>query len=164
MLNSEQQQMVESSIWVVNTALKKQGLEKDKDLKQDALLYMCQCAERFDKTQGVKWTTYAYKNVYLFIKRNHAKEMKRKSALIDQDLFDMNENLLQQFEEDLFNNPCQRLKAFMSKCSPQQQTILTKGLEGYTIPEIALQINISNTQVANRLRGVKQKAREMYYE
>ena len=161
MLSSKQREMVESSIWVVNTALKKQGLQKDKDLKQDALLYMCQCAERFDETQGVKWTTYAYKNVYLFIKRTHAKEKLRKSALIDKDLFDLNEDVMGVFCDNLCDSPRSELNSFMKTCTQQQRTILEKKLQGYTCPEIAIQINATHTQVTNRIRNIQQKAREI---
>lgn len=161
MLNSEQREMVESSVWVVNTALKRQGLERDKDLKQDALLYMCQCAERFDKTQGVKWTTYAYKNVYLFIKRTHAKEAKRLHATVNIGVYDLNEDAIAQFNENLYDNPTYKLESFIKTCNDQQKEILLKKLEGYTCPEIAVQINATHTQVTNRIRDIQQKAREL---
>src|SRR5574344_1642765 len=74
MLTAEQQNIIENSIWVVNTALKRQGLTYNKDLRQSAIVYMCECLTRFDPSRNIKWTTYAYKNVYLFIKRTHKKE------------------------------------------------------------------------------------------
>ena len=40
MLTKEQQNIIENSIWVVNTALKKQGLQKDSDLRQNEILYL----------------------------------------------------------------------------------------------------------------------------
>ena len=43
MLTKEQQHTIENSIWVVNTALQKQGLSSDEDLRQSAILYMCKC-------------------------------------------------------------------------------------------------------------------------
>lgn len=41
------------------------------DLKQEAALWLCKCAQRFDPARGVKWSTYAYRSVYLRIKRLH---------------------------------------------------------------------------------------------
>ena len=79
-LTAIQQKEIEDSEWVVNTALKRQGLSCNEDLRQSAILYMCECLLRYDPTKGIKWTTFAYKNVYLFIKRTYKKENKRKSC------------------------------------------------------------------------------------
>ena len=168
MLNDEQRQMVESSIWVVNTALKKQGLEKNKDLKQDALLYMCQCAERFDASKGVKWTTYAYKNIYLFIKRTHAHEMKKSAPIIDFDLFDvsdglldLNEDLLDEInKEPMYNNPKYKLENVMQNCSPQERVVLKQRLKGYTQPEIAEQMGCNLSKINLYMKNIQQRERD----
>ena len=71
----------------INTALKKQGLQENEDLRQSAILYMCKCLERFDPTKNIKWTTFAYKNIYLYIKREHNKEAAKQALLISTELF-----------------------------------------------------------------------------
>ena len=161
MLNDEQRKMVESSVWVVNTALKKQGLEKNKDLKQDALLYMCKCAERFDKTQGVKWTTYAYKNVYLYIKRKNAKDTWRTNFIIGDDIFEMKDFFVDRFEEEMFDSPQLQLEEFMKHCSSQEQEIIQKKVQGYTSLEIAIQTNATKSQIDNQIRNIQQKGQEI---
>jgi len=161
MLNDEQRKMVEESIWVVNTALKKQGLECDKDLKQDALLCMCQCAERFDASKGIKWTTYAYKNVYLYIKRTHAKQNKKSAPLIKQDLFDMGDNIDGIQGVNIYDDPKYRLDGFMGVCSKNEKALLKAKLRGYTLPEIAKQLNCSAEKVNITVKSIKEKAREI---
>ena len=37
MLSDEQRETIENSLWVVNTALKNQGLSSDEDLRQSAI-------------------------------------------------------------------------------------------------------------------------------
>lgn len=69
MLSAEQQKTIQESLWVVNTVLKDLGLQQDEDLRQDANLYLCRCLERFNPSHNVKWTTYAYKNILMFVKR-----------------------------------------------------------------------------------------------
>ena len=47
-LTAIQQKEIEDSVWVVNTALKRQGLSCNEDLRQSAILYMCECLLRYD--------------------------------------------------------------------------------------------------------------------
>lgn len=161
MLTNEQRQMVESSIWVVNTALKKQGLECDKDLKQDALLCMCQCAERFDASKGIKWTTYAYKTVYLYIKRTHSKEQKKASYIVKDDLFDLGEQIEEPMYEYDDDAPSHRLRKVMSICTPNETALLKAKLQGFNHTEIADQMSCSKSKVDITMKSVKEKAREM---
>ena len=161
MLNEEQRRMVENSIWVVNTALKKQGLECDKDLKQDALLCMCQCAERFDASKGIKWTTYAYKNVYLYIKRTHSKQQKKASYIVKDDLFDLADQIEEPMYEYDLDTPTQRFRKFTAICTPNETTLLEAKLKGFNHTEIAEQMNCSKSKVDITMRGIKEKAREM---
>ena len=161
MLNDSQRKLVESSIWVVNTALKKQGYEKDQDLKQDALLYMCQCAEKFDDTKGVKWTTYAYKNVYLFIKRTKAKERKRESAVLEDDLFDLCETTEEIFDDTrTYDNAKIKFDKIVALCTPQERQILQQKVCGYTHPQIAKQMNCTTYYVNNKMRGLRKKVKD----
>ena len=70
-LTDEQRKRVEQSAWIVNSVLKEQQLSYDEDLRQEGLLWLCKCAQRFDPTRGVKWSTYAYGSVFLRVKRLH---------------------------------------------------------------------------------------------
>ena len=74
-LTNEQQKQIENSLWVVNTVLKKQGIDYNEDMRQSAIMYMCECLLRYDPDKGVKWTTYAYKNFIVVI---YASEDNRK--------------------------------------------------------------------------------------
>lgn len=161
MLNDEQRQMVESSIWVVNTALKKQGLECDKDLKQDALLCMCQCAERFDASKGIKWTTYAYKNVYLYIKRTHAKQTQKSAPLIKQDLFDMGDRIENIQGEDMYDRAKYKLDGFMAVCDNNERALLKAKLYGATHREVAKSLGCSAEKINITIKNIKDKAQGM---
>lgn len=161
MLNDSQRQMVESSIWVVNTALKKQGLEGDKDLKQEALLCMCQCAERFDVSKGVKWTTYAYRNVYLCIKRVHAKEKKKTTPLLNQDLFDMSEQLFEDEKMSQEENNSYKMRRVMTICTPTEKQFLMAKLKDCTNLEIAHQMNCSKSKIDITMKNIKEKVKSI---
>ena len=67
-LTGEQQRIIEDSLWIVG-AVGKRLRVKDEDARSEAVLYMIQCLDRFDPSKGVKWETYAYKNVYLYMSR-----------------------------------------------------------------------------------------------
>lgn len=160
MLNEEQKKLVESSIWVVNTALKKQGYEKDKDLKQEALLYMCKCAERFDEKKGVKWTTYAFKNVYLFIKRTKAKEQRDNKFIANDDLFSLNEcDIVDYTNEEMYNNTQYKIEKLMSVCSKQEKEILKRKMCGYSHLEIAQQMNCSSSKINMSIRAIQERVK-----
>lgn len=161
MLNDEQRRLVETSIWVVNTVLKKQGLEGNKDLKQDALLYMCKCAERFNEEKGVKWTTFAYKNVYLYIKRIHAKQVQKASYVVKQDLFDLGNTLNEPQAEPLYNEQRYKIGGIMAICTDKEKELLEAKLQGYTYPEIAIKMNCSASQINNAMKNIQNKARNM---
>lgn len=161
MLNDEQRQMVENSIWVVNTALKKQGLEYDKDLKQDALLCMCQCAERFDASKGIKWTTYAYKNVYLYIKRTHAKQTQKSAPLVKQDLFDLGDRIESIQGDDIYDKPIYKLQGFMAVCDKDEKALLKAKLYGATHREVAKSLGCSAEKINITIKNIKDKAQGM---
>lgn len=160
MLSSEQQDIIENSIWVVNTALKKQGLQADEDLRQSAILYMCKCLERFDPNKNIKWTTYAYKNVYLFIKRNHLKEFRANSHIIPDDIFNLVEPI---HEEDCFaiDGSSPIILAIREQCTEEECQVLDLKLQGYKRAEISQIMRCSTSKVTCCMQSIKEKAREI---
>ena len=162
MLSREQQDIIENSIWVVNTALKKQGLQADEDLRQSAILYMCKCLERFDPNKNIKWTTYAYKNVYLFIKRNHLKEFRANSHIIPDDIFNLVEPI---HEEDCFaiDGSSPTILAIKEQCTEEECQVLDLKLQGYKGAEISQIMRCSTSKVTCCMQSIKEKAKEIEF-
>ena len=152
-LTQQQQDEIERSLWIVNTALKKQNLERDKDLRQDAIIHLCKCITRFDPKQGVKWTTYAYKSTYLFIKRTHAKRA------IKEDLCDIED--MWEFIGD--NGSSQDAKIFIEilkeQCSPLERKVLEYKLDGYYFNEIKRFLALKRTAIKNCKKSITEKAK-----
>ena len=162
MLSQEQQKTIENSIWVVNTALKMQGLQADEDLRQSAILYMCKCLERFDPTKKIKWTTYAYKNIFLYIKRTHGKENKKGSIFIDDDIMDLQEpQKLPIDNRELFNDSKYMVEQIKAVCSPEERQIIEFKLQGYKVVEIGALMGCSASKVNCCMQSIKEKARDM---
>ena len=159
MLSLEQQSIIENSLWVVNTALKKQGLQKDEDLRQSAILYMCECLERFDNSKNVAWTTFAYKNVYLYIKRTANKQKVKNAAIIGCDIFDvpeavatpLKENLEKETNDDLVNK-------IKSKCTKDEIKVIELKLQGYKGFEISKIMGWSTRKTNIFIKSIKEKA------
>ena len=157
-LTATQQKEIEDSEWVVNTALKRQGLSCNEDLRQSAILYMCECLLRYDPTKGIKWTTFAYKNVYLFIKRTHKKENKRTQYECDCD-----DDLMliggQQNQQNTFI-----VENIMDLCTPNEKKILMLKLQGYKYGEISVKLHCSISKINNYMQSIRAKTREFGYE
>lgn len=161
MLSKEQQDIIENSIWVVNTALKKQGLQSDEDLRQSALLYMCKCIERFDPTMNIKWTTFAYKNVYLFIKRTHGKKMQKQKPLVsceDRPHLTGEPDYNQVHDKIDLKGKIATIKAL---CTPDECKYLDLKLMGYKGAEISQIMGISTSKVVCCMQSIKEKVKEM---
>lgn len=163
MLSKEQQDIIENSIWVVNTALKKQGLQADEDLRQSAILYMCECIQRFDPTQQVKWTTFAYKSVYLYIQRQHKKEMVYNSRLLPEEMFYVVEKredekaVEQYYEQSEIDLLMGELK---SQCTKEERIVLelkSIGLRGSEINEV---LGCSKSKTNGLIQSIKEKAQK----
>lgn len=161
MLSLEQQKTIENSIWVVNTALKMQGLQTDEDLRQSAILYMCKCLERFDPTKKIKWTTYAYKNIFLYIKRTHVKERKKSSIFVDDDLYNL-ERIIQPLEEqnDMIDS-AYNLDRVRGVCSAEERRVMDLKLQGYKVAEISALMKCSASKINACMQSIKDKARGM---
>lgn len=158
-LTAIQQKEIEESVWVVNTALKRQGLSCNEDLRQSAILYMCECLLRYDPTKGIKWTTFAYKNVYLFIKRTYKKENKRTQYECDCDDDLMLIGVPIEQKQDAFV-----VKDIMDLCTPTEQKILMLKLQGYKHEEIGLKLHCSISKINNYMQSIRAKTREFGYE
>lgn len=159
-MTDEQRKLVTDSLWVVNTALKEQGVGKDKDLKQDALLWLCQCAQRFDASRGVKWTTYAYSSVFLRIKRlrdisEHKAEMRKRyehrvcATIEDDEKSDGNYDAHIEY------------RRIYEKCDEREKIVLDLRYAGYTWEETAKRLGLSYKQVHSVWDKIREKAKEV---
>lgn len=159
MLSTEQQDIIENSIWVVNTALKRQGLQADNDLRQSAILYMCKVLERYNPEKDIKWTTFAYKNVYLFIKRTHRKEINKQKYLVG-DVFCLP---MQFYDEKLGKEEMakQTLNAIKSRCTPRECKFLELKMMGYKGVEIKEIMKCSKSSIINFMRSIKKKVKNI---
>ena len=156
-LTAVQQKEIEDSEWGVNTALKRQGLSCNEDLRQSAILYMCECLLRYDPTKGIKWTTFAYKNVYLYIKRTYKKEHKRTQYECDDDLMLIGEPI--EPKQDVFI-----VEDIMALCTPNEKKILMLKLQGYKHGEISIKLHCSISKINNYMQSIRAKTREFGYE
>lgn len=164
MLSLEQQKTIENSVWVVNTALKKQGLRTDEDLRQSAILYMCKCLERFDPTKQIKWTTYAYKSVFLYIKRTHAKEMKRQSLFVDDDILTLKEQIADPMEQPQhLDGVSYKIDKIKAVCSMEEKQIIDLKLKGYKVVEISSLMKCSPSKINGCMQSIKEKAKEIEF-
>lgn len=153
-LTSEQQKQIENSLWVVNIVLKKQGVDYNEDMRQSAIMYMCECLLRYAPDKGVKWTTYAYKNVFLYVKKTIQKENNKKFNECSEELFDLYE------KEHIGDSKSTRDMAnLMSLCNELEQEILGLKLKGYKQYEITQILNCSRTKINNCIHNIKEKAK-----
>lgn len=164
MLSAEQQTTIENSIWVVNTALKNQGLSADEDMRQDAILYMCKCIQRFDATRNIKWTTYAYKNVYLFIKLKHKRQLEKMSWLSVDDIYNQSAREMPLEEVELITDDKMSVDFIKSLCNAKERQVLDLTLQGYSRSEIGQKMGRSVAQIKAYKRSIKDKVREQLKE
>lgn len=165
MLTFEEQNIIENSLWIVNTALKRQGLQANEDIKQSAILYMCKCIKNFDPSKQIKWNTYAYKNVFLYIKRTHAKDIKKRSFLVNQDIYDMVEPVICHKEyTNKFNESKYTLEKIKQFLDPRERQVIDLKVQGYKAFEISKIMGCSQSKVNNYMQTIKSKAREMMGE
>lgn len=164
MLTDKQRLIIEDSLWVVNTALKRQGLQKNEDLRQSAILYMCECLERFNPEASIKWTTFAYKNVYLFIKRTNRKQMLKRSF----EVYDCIEQLPESVYESNYNEfsikPKRSIQEVKRICNEEEKKIIELKLNGYNAREISKILNIKTLRVHHCMSLIKTKSREVFLE
>ena len=147
-MTPQQQQTIIDSEWIVNTALKRQGIISE-DLKQDALLYMCKIISRYNASFGVKWETYAYKNVYLYLKRRKSAEIKVKSRYCDEIVIGR------------VCEPCLEYIGLKMVCDDKENKLIDLKLKGYTNFEAHKIMKLSEKKIMELNRQIKEKAREV---
>lgn len=156
-LTNEQQKLIEESMWVVNTVLKAQGVQSNEDLRQEATLYMCKCAMRFDPTKHIKWSTFAYKNVFLFVRRERVKAYQKRMSECGIECIDVLSQV--DMEQDLAIK--NKIRQLGSVCSKEERCILRMKLAGFTGNEMAHKINCSKSKINNCIGKIKEKAKEL---
>ena len=150
MLTPKQQKIIEDSEWVINSVLNKLGRYGDEDLKQNGWLYMCQCIMRFDENRGVKWTTFAYKNIFLYLKRICAEEKKN-----------LCEELIEEIEcEEEPEVPLQ-LKCLYEICTDDERRYLDLKVAGYKNEEIKVLAKWGKRKLYKYIRQIKEKAKRI---
>lgn len=145
MLNKEQQEIIENSLWVVNAVLEAQKLQNDEDMRQIACLYLCKCIERFNPEYNVKWTTYAYKSVFLYIRRVYARQKKRENKIIVDEEVYKTVRSPRDLEGEVHTQIL--LTEIKSTCSEKEKEILKLLGEGYLQYEIAEMLQISRKEI-----------------
>lgn len=158
-LTAAQQKDITDSIWVVNSALKKLGFSYDEDLRQQAILYMCRCRMRFDESRNVKWTTYAYSNIYMYLKRTlkarFEKEKKKHDFLIKVQP-DVSMDIIDEYTDKI------DIENIKSICNEKERMILELRLQGKTYSQISVILNISETYATKRMRNIINEAIEHF--
>ena len=153
MLNDEQRKTLEQSLWVVNTVIKELGLQLDDDMRSQASLYMCKCIERYDPKFGVKWSTYAYKSLYLYIKTRHAKEMVKKAPIVPiESCF----NLATEMDDNIYNKLF--IETLQTILTPLENEILTRKFKEQTAATIRKELNLTKKQFDEAWHSIKDKA------
>ena len=163
MLSKEQQNTIENSIWVVNTALKRQGLQNNEDLRQSAILYMCKCLERYDPTKGIKWTTYAYKNIFMYIKKKYSEECKISLTIADEDIFALEATSLP-IDEDMAYNDKYVLQKIKLVCTSEECKVLELKKQGYRGAELCGLMGCSRNKISGYMKSIRAKARQILYD
>lgn len=162
MLSLEQQSIIKDSLWVVNRNLELLGLQRDEDLRQECNLFLCRCLEHFKPSKSTKFTTYAFKSVYLFIlkyKKRNAKYTRNVSTFSDKGETFTAENQLAVNPQHNIDNAC-LLKNLYAVCTPEEIEILELKRQGYKLVEIKAMTNRSVRQLSYIIGTIKQKARE----
>jgi RNA polymerase sigma factor (sigma-70 family) len=163
-LSKNEQEIVTKSLWVVNTAFKKLGLpiKENEDLRQDAILYMCKCVQRYDKLKDTKIETYLFKNIYLYIKRQYYKEKRKQIMIKDIDIASLSTSLKEPPQATKDQNESKYLiKQIKAILTPFESLIIDYKLKGYTCPEISKLTKKSVHIINNHVKKIKSKAREL---
>lgn len=158
-LSIEQQGMVESALWVVNFALKQYNQPHNEDLKQSTILYLCKCVQGFDPSQGVKWTTFAYKNAFFYIKRSIKKEKEKVQALYSENIEDFESYI---GTEDVFCEDKFTLENLYKRLTETERKVLELRKQGFRVDEICSMTNYTLTKVKRTFKSIKEKARENF--
>lgn len=156
MLTEEQQKIIMESMWVINSALKKQDLGNNEDLRQDAVLYMCKCIQRFDASKNVKWTTYAYRNIYFYIKER-VKNLRKKGleSCNKVDIVEFTEVVDEDWELKEANR--ERIKMLKEKCTSDEKMVMSLIMQGYKINELPKMLGKSRENIRQIELSIREK-------
>lgn len=157
MLNEEQQQIIENSLWVVNTVLKELGLSGNEDLRQEGILYMCKKLETFDPTRGILFTTYAYKNVFLRLRSLNAKQC-LKNSVLDELPPDNSHKVLESKNEETSINAKLLLEEIANVCTPKEKQVLALKGCGFTHNEIGEKLGCTQCSVNKTVTRIRKKS------
>lgn len=146
---------------MVNTALKRQGLQGNEDLRQSAILYMCECLKRFDPALNIQWTTFAYKNIFFYIKRKNSKEKQKQARIISEDIFDLKFDIVR---AEINKDAKYIVEDIKSVLTPIERQIIDLKLQGYSAFEIGEKLRYSTSRINCFIRQIKEKAKELKKE
>lgn len=154
----EKNDLIVSSLWVVNAVFEKLSIN-DEDLKSNATLYLYKLADRYDSSKGVKFSTYAYNSLYLYVRTRWAKQKHKDSNVI------VSTTLLEiepaKSYEDSVGNECM-VEQIKSLCSERELKICELFLQGYKVVEIAKIVGIATPTAHHNIRELKEKVKAFY--
>ena len=154
-LSEEQKLVVEENIWVVNSVLKDLGLSFDNDLRQSALLYMCEkLIFKFDPARGTKFSTYATGNIKHYIR----KELKARYKLSQKEIRETEGS--EEADEDGSLDAMEavtKIVAMREICNEKELVIVNLLGQGYTYRAIASIVGKSPSTVFNHIKDIRAK-------
>lgn len=157
-LTQEQKDMIMSAMWVVNTILKKYELSTDDDMRQNAILYLCKCARRFDTSKEVQWTTYAYRNLYFFVRRTYARQKLVEGRYIAQG--EVGENIVDTADVDEQVSAQMTLEKIYNILTQRERAVFILAYKGLNFTEIGKELNITAERTRQIWKRIKYKARQ----
>lgn len=161
MLTAEQKKDIEESAWVVNAVLKRLGLSKDADMRQTAYLYLCESRQRYSPDHNTKWTTYAYKNVYLRVR----KEQRRQHAYDERFVSDTDFLFDCEVDDEIKGiDDRQMIDCASAHFTEREKKVVSMQAQKYTLKEIGSEIGFSTTTVQNTIASARKKAKDACHE
>lgn len=162
-LNAEQQERVESALWVVNAVLKRKGVSGDSELRSIGYLTLCICATKFDESRGVKWETYAYRSVLLKIIGAQMTEREKQRLQVTIGGKVCTQNMLDGLEVGSGERRTDKefLMLLKSILAPLESQILELRLQGYLRRQICDKLQLPVKKYKGAWRRIKAKARTL---
>ena len=161
-MTPEKENMILECGWVVNTVLNNLNMRSE-DYSQIAMLYLCGLVDKYDATKNVKWTTYAYNNLTLYLKHYRKVERKKDQVYDIITNFDTAANSIPQ-ELDIFFIDNENISKLLIKLTPMEKRLLQMRLEGYKMREMAECLGYSMGYINKQIDSIKKKARKLYEE
>lgn len=158
MLNNEQKNIIMESLWIVNDVLKAKNLQRNNDLRQEAILYLCKCIQRFDPSRGVKWTTYAYRNVFLYVCRTYASWCKKNSREIP-----LEAATLSVSHENNVNDKI-LVQTIKYRCTQLERRVMELKECGYNSNEIQKRCGLTNYSYRKAMKNIQNIARTILFD